>query len=60
MTYSKLSGNKKVSIKKKTGNITIKKGLKKGTYKIRVKVKAAGNSLYKSASKTAALKIRVK
>lgn len=42
------------------GKITIKKGLKKGTYKIKVKVTAAGNKSYKSAVKTVTVKIVVK
>ena len=61
ITYAKASGNKKIIIAKKTGKITIKKGLKKGTYKVIVKVKAAGNANYKaSAVKKVAFKIRVK
>ena len=43
-----------------TGKITVAKGLKKGTYNIKVKVTAAGNSYYKSKSKTVTLKIVVK
>ena len=47
-------------INKKTGTVTVKKGLKKGTYKIKVKVKALGNSKYKaSAYKKVTFKVRV-
>ena len=61
MTYAKASGNKKITINKKTGKVTVKKGLKKGTYKVKVKIKAAGNSNYKaSAYKTVTFKIIVK
>ena len=61
LTYTKASGNKKIAISKTTGKVTVKKGLKKGTYKIKVKVKAAGNANYKaSALKTATFKVRVK
>ncbi len=49
-----------LTINKKTGKITVKKGTKKGTYKIKVKVTAAGNSNYKSGSKTVTVKIQVK
>jgi len=59
-TYTKSSGNKKISINKKTGKVTVKKGLKKGTYKVKVKVKAAGNKNYKAATKTVTFKIKVK
>ncbi|MEE3468229.1 MAG: hypothetical protein VZQ83_07300 [Eubacterium sp.] len=45
----------------KTGNITIKKGLKKGTYKLIVKVKAAGNDAFKPSSwKAAIVTIKIK
>jgi hypothetical protein len=47
MTYTKVSGNKAITIDKKTGKVTIKKGLKKGTYKVKVKMNAAGNANYK-------------
>ena len=61
LTYAKKSGNKKITINKKTGKVTIKKGLKKGTYKVKVKVKAKGNANYKaSAYKTVTFKIIVK
>ena len=61
---------KKVSLKKgktfklkaklKNGKLKVGKGLKKGTYKVKLKVTAAGNSLYKKASKKVVVKIRVK
>ena len=61
MTYAKASGNKRITINKITGKVTVKKGLKKGTYKVKVKVKAAGNTNYKaSAWKTVTFKIKVK
>lgn len=48
-------------INKTTGKVTVKKGLKKGTYKVNVKVKAAGNANYKaSAVKTVTFKVKVK
>ena len=60
-TYKKVSGNRKISINGATGNVTIKKGLKKGTYKVKVKVKAAGNANYnESSSAIVTFKIKVK
>ena len=48
-------------INKKTGQIQIKKKLKKGTYKVKVKVKAAGNANYKASSwKTVTIRVKVK
>ena len=59
ITYKKTSGNANISINKSTGAITIKKGLGKGTYKVKIEVKAAGNSNYKPATKTVAVTIKV-
>ena len=61
LTYTKASGNKKIVINKTTGKVTVKKGLKKGTYKVKVKVRADGNANYKaSAWKTVTFGVRVK
>lgn len=58
ISYSKASGNKKITIK--SGKIMIRKGLKKGTYKVKIKVKAAGNGSHRAVTRTAASKIIVK
>mgnify|MGYP002626131174 CR=1 FL=1 len=60
VTYVKASGNKKITVNKKTGKITVKKGLKKGTYKVKIKVTAAGTTKYKKATKTITVTIKVK
>ena len=66
LKYKKLSKSKlkklakKFSINKKTGKITIKKGLKKGTYKLQVKVTASGNSSFKPKTKTVTVTFKVK
>lgn len=59
-TYVKKSGNKKITINKKTGKVTIRKKLKKGTYKVKVNVRAAGSTNYKPVTRTVTFKIRVK
>ncbi|MCR4710489.1 MAG: hypothetical protein K5653_09580 [Clostridiales bacterium] len=58
-TYTKVSGNSKIVINKTTGKVTVKKGLKKGTYSVKVKVKAAGNSNYKALTKSVTFKVKV-
>ena len=58
VTYTKKSGNKKLVISKK-GVVTIKKGLKPGTYKLKVNVKAWGNSSYKARTRTATVTIKI-
>ena len=59
VTYKKIKGNRKITVSKK-GKIRLKKGLKKGTYKLKVRVTAAGNSTYKAGSKTVVVRIKVK
>ena len=44
----------------KNGKVTVKKGLKRGTYKVTVRVRAAGDSCYKPVTKAVSFKIRVK
>ena len=60
LTYTKKSGSKYLSINKKNGKITVKKGTPKDTYKIKIKITAAGDQNYKKGSKTVTVKIKVK
>ena len=48
------------SVNARTGKIKVKKGLKKGTYKLKIRINAAGNMKYKSESKVVKVKIKVK
>jgi methionine-rich copper-binding protein CopC len=50
----------KFRISAKTGKVTVKKGLKKGTYKVKVRITASGNDSHKPASKTVTFKVKVK
>ena len=62
----KLVSVKKAKFKKyfkvnaKNGNITVKKKIKKGTYKVKIKVTAAGNAGFRSGSKTVTVTVKVK
>ena len=47
-------------INAKTGNVTVKKKLKKGTYKLTCKVTDGGNADYKSATKSVTFIVKVK
>ena len=58
VTYKKASG--KFAVNTKNGKITVPKGTKKGTYKIKVKVTAAGNDSYNKLTKTVTATIKVK
>lgn len=59
LTFEKISGNKKITIDN-SGNITVGKGLKKGTYKVKVKITAKADRNFKKAEFTKTIKIRVK
>ncbi|MBQ9014918.1 MAG: hypothetical protein IJ109_02250 [Firmicutes bacterium] len=60
VSYAKAGGSKRLSVNKTTGKITVKKGTAKGTYKIKVAVKAGGNSKFCSKTVTKTIKIKVK
>jgi hypothetical protein len=60
LTYTAVNNSRKISINKKTGTVTLKKGIKKGTYKLKVKVRADGNNNYNAVAKTVTAKIIVK
>ena len=54
------SFRKHFKINTSTGKLTVKKGLKKGTYTVKVKVRAAGTKVYKaSPAKTVKISIKV-
>ena len=60
--FSKIAkgSSKCLSVNKKTGAVSVKKGTKAGTYKINVAVKAAGNDFYESGSQRVIVKVHVK
>ena len=60
MTYAKESGDAKITINKTSGQVTVKKGLKKNTYKVKVKVSAGGNANYKAGNKTVTFTVAIK
>ncbi len=47
------------SVSKKTGNIVVKKGIRKGTYKLRINVRAAGDKAFRPKAKTVTVKIKI-
>lgn len=59
VVFQKIKGNKNILVSK-DGKITVKKGLKKKTYKITVKVTAMGNNTYKAKYKVVTLSVKVK
>ncbi len=61
ITYKNLSTglSSRFKINKDTGVVTVRKGTKKGTYKLRIKVTLKGNDRYKTVSEKVTLKIKV-
>jgi len=59
VAYEKVSGNKMITVSS-AGKITVKKGLKKNAYAVKVKVSAKGNANYKAGSQTVSVKVSVK
>ncbi len=64
VTYSKVKVSKakyknKFKVNKSTGRITVSKGLKKGTYKLTISVKAGGDKEHLFSSKNVTVRIKV-
>ncbi|MBQ9014634.1 MAG: hypothetical protein IJ109_00805 [Firmicutes bacterium] len=58
--YANSKAKKALKFNQKTGKITVKKKTKKGTYKVKITVKAAGNTNYKAASVAKTITVKVK
>ena len=59
VTFKKLSGNSGIAVSS-TGRFTVKKGLKKGTYRVKVKITAGARGNYNAGSKTVTVTVKVK
>ena len=60
LIYAKTAGSSAFTVNKTNGKITVKKGLKKGTYKIKVKISAKATANYNAGTKTVFVTVRVK
>ena len=61
--YKKVGVNKKANkfkVNAKTGKITLSKGLKRSTYRVRIKVTCAGDEHFEPYAKTVTVRIKVK
>ena len=55
------AGGAKIAVAAKTGKVTLKKGLKAGIYKVKVRLTAPASTAYKAAApKTISLTVKVK
>ena len=59
VAFEKVSGNAKIIVKK-NGTVKVKKKLRPGKYKVKIRVNASGDETFAPAPKTATATIRVK
>lgn len=59
ITYTKISGSSRLKVTK-AGKITVKKGTKKGTYRLRVNIKAASSKKYKAKTKKFTITVKIR
>ena len=60
VTYKKKSGSKKIRVNSKTGKITIRKGLPRGTYKVKLQVTDSGGYDHLEVTKPVTVRIKVR
>ena len=59
-SFKKISGSKYLTVNKKNGKLTVRKGTPVGKYWIKVRITAKGNKNYKSGSKTVKVRVNIK
>ena len=59
LTYKKLTKSSVISVAS-NGRITVKKGAKKGTYKVKIRISAAARGNFNAGSKTVTVTVKVK
>ena len=63
LSYANASTSKKAKklvVDARTGKVTVPKGTRKGTYKVKVRVTAAGDATHRAASRVVSYSIKVK
>ena len=59
LTYKKLTKSSAISVAS-NGRITVKKGAKKGTYRVKIRISAAARGNYNAGSRTVTVTVKVK
>lgn len=59
LAFSKVKGNKKITINKTSGQVKVSKGLKTGTYPVIVSITAAGDDSHSAVTKEVTFKVRI-
>ena len=60
VTGGTAKSKKALKLNTKTGRVTVKKGTKKGTYKIKVRVTASGSKYFEKATAAKTVTVKVK
>ena len=60
LTYVKTSGSDKLTVNKQTAKVTVKKGTKKGVYKVKIRITAAGDADYQPQTEVTQVEIKIK
>ena len=60
LSFKRIKGNKLITINKKNGLITVKKGLKPKNYPVKIRVIASGTKNYKAGYKDVTIKVAVR
>ena len=60
LSFKKASGNKAITVNTRTGALTVKKGLKKGTYKVKIQITSKATKSYNAGKKTVTVTVRIK
>ena len=60
LVYKKAGGSGRLTVNARTGAVTVKKGTRRGSYKIKIRVTAGKTANYLSAVKTVTVSVRVK
>ena len=59
ITYTKISGSSRLKVTK-AGKVTVRKGTKKGTYRLTVNIKAASSKKYKAKTKKFTITVKIR
>ncbi|MBR6228515.1 MAG: tyrosine-protein phosphatase [Eubacterium sp.] len=60
LRFEKLGGSKAISLNKSTGNLIMGKGVKKGNYKIKLRIYDSGDGVYRRGAAETTVRIRIR
>lgn len=60
LSYQKVSGSGVITVDRRTGRLSVRKGTRRGTYKVKVRIRSAARGIYNAGSKDVIVTIRVR